>query len=148
MQNVVTASTSGISLGTPITATTPPVTSIVDGTLVKDSSSPAIYIVEYGKKRPFTSFDSFRALGFSTVNVKVVSTSGLPLGDVVVTSARHTRGTLINLDGTIYFLGAIVKYGFPSAQVFTSWGRSFSEVVAGNSYDRNVSSGAVVEMKY
>ncbi len=119
-----------------------------DGTLVKSSTSPAIYIMEYGKKRPFATWDAFIGSGFKTTQIRVVDTSAIPMGDGIFTKdQRHTRGVVVLIDGTVYYSGALLKYAFPSEAVFTSWGHTFAEVVAGNSYDRSLSTGPLVELK-
>jgi hypothetical protein len=120
----------------------------VDGILIKDPSSPAIYIMEYGKKRPFANWESFVGLGFVGKPMQTITVSSIPTGDGIFTpNQRHTRGTLVLLNGTVYFLGAQLKYGFPSLAVFNSWGRSFSEVVVGNTHDNQMPNGPIVEMR-
>jgi hypothetical protein len=120
----------------------------VDGTLVKSSSSPAIYVVEYGKKRAFATFAIFTGLGYKTSMVVTMDTSTIPTGDGIFTaSQRHTRGSLVLLSGTVYYLGADLKYPFPSEAVFYSWGRNFSEVVPGNTYDQAIPTGPIVQMR-
>jgi hypothetical protein len=120
----------------------------VDGTLVKSSNEPAIYIMEYGKKRPFANWEAFMGLGFVGKPIQVIDVSGIPTGGGIFTAnERHTRGTLVLLNGTVYFLGAEVKYGFPSLEVFNSWGRSWGEIVPGNQHDQQLPDGPVVKMK-
>jgi hypothetical protein len=119
-----------------------------DGRLVKDASSPAIYVVENGMKRPFVSFAVFTGLGFKASNVVTTDTSSLPLGPGIFTAnQRHVRGSVVLDNGTVYFLGATVRYPFPSATVFFSWGHSFSLVLPANSYDKAMPIGPVATMK-
>jgi hypothetical protein len=120
----------------------------LDGTLIKDSGSPTIYIVEFGKKRPFASWEAFAGLGFLGKPLVTMSTSAISTGAGIFTKdTRHTRGVLVLLNGTVWFLGADIKYGFPSAEVFHSWGRQFSEVVPGNRFDAAMPDGEVVRMR-
>ena len=117
-----------------------------DGTLLKDGA--AIYIIEYGAKRPFVSMAVFNGLGFQMANVKTANTSGISMGGGIFTAAqRHTRGTLINSNGTIYFVGADLRYAFPSAEVFLSWGNRFQDIVPANSYDLRLPQGPIVQHK-
>ncbi len=62
--------------------------------------------------------------------------------------ARHPRATLVvDSSGTVYFLGAVVRYPFPSAAVFLSWGNKFSDIVPVNSADLAMPVGPVAQMK-
>lgn len=70
-----------------------------------------------------------------------------PTPTPVPSAGRHTRGTLVNHNGTIYFLGADLRYPFPSAAVFLSWGSRFEDVVPANSGDVAMPIGPVVEYK-
>lgn len=135
---------------TPVPAPAPaPSTSITsDGVLIKDASAPAIYVMEYGKKRPFASWDAFVGFGYKTALVNIINTSNVSLGEPIYTSnQRHVRGSLVLYNSTVYYLGAQLKYGFPSAEVFYSWGRNFAEVVPANSYDTYLPDGPIVQMK-
>ena len=117
-----------------------------DGTLVLDHST--IYIIEFGKKRPFASLAVFTGLGFKLRNVIEADVSVLSAGEGLFTSdARHTRGVLVESNGTIYFLGADLRYAFPSAEVFFSWGHSFVQVVPANEHDLALPIGPVLGMK-
>jgi hypothetical protein len=47
----------------------------------------------------------------------------------------------------VYFMGKDLRYPFPSAEVFHSWGGDFSSVVNANSFDMAVPQGPIVQMK-
>ncbi len=118
-----------------------------DGTLCKDSSSPAIYVIENGQKRPFASMAALTGQGYKLSNVKILDISSVPTGDPIQTATtRHIRGAVVLDHGTVYFLGASLRYAFPSAAVFASWGHTFSEVVPANDADK-LPDGPVVSMK-
>ena len=128
------------------TPTPTPTPAYSDGTLLKDGAP--IYIVEYGLKRPFVSMAVFNGLGFKLTNVIAADTSSIPMGSGVFTSSqRHSRGTLVLSKGTVYFEGADLRYPFPSAEIFLSWGHKFEDVVSANSYDLKLPQGPLVEHK-
>ena len=107
-----------------------------------------IYIIEYGKKRPFVSMSVFSGLGFKLSNVINGNTSGIPEGDGIFRAEqRHTRGVLVNDNGTVYFMGADYRYPFPSEEVFFSWDNSFKNVVVANQHDRAVPIGPLIERR-
>jgi hypothetical protein len=66
---------------------------------------------------------------------------------VSANTPRHARGALVSHNGTIYFIGDQFRYPFPSADVFLSWGVTFSQVVPANSGDIAMPIGATVEYK-
>lgn len=102
---------------------------------------------------PFPSAEVFLSWGVRFQDVVEANSADLkvPIGPVVqyktITEARHPRGTLVNHNGTIYFLGAEIRYPFPSAEVFLSWGARFDQVAPANSGDIAMPVGPVVEMK-
>ncbi len=63
-------------------------------------------------------------------------------------SDRHARGAVV-LDpaGTAFFLGAEIRYPFPSAEVFLSWGHKFSDLISASAGDLAMPVGPVAEMK-
>ncbi len=87
----------------------------------------------------------FTSLGYKLFRVVNADASSLPLGDVIASGQRHTRGSLINQGGTIYFVGTAIKYPFPSREVFLSWGVVFEDVVPANQADTQLPVGPVVE---
>jgi hypothetical protein len=117
-----------------------------DGTLIKARNSGTIYVMEYGKKRAFTSWNVFAGFGYSLFNVKTVSNiDSIPTGDALTTAKqRHVRGAMVNDRGTVYYLGADLRYPFPSARIFGLWGGIFSGVVRANDYDLKLPIGPKV----
>ncbi len=131
------------------TPTPTPVQAYADGTLIK-ASGPAIYIIEHGKLRPFSSMQVFWGLGYTTLNLKVVATlPNMPTGDCICSlSMRHTRGVSIISNGTVYFMGTGYKYPYPSEAIFLSWNpEGFRYVVPANEFDLQVPTGPLVQMK-
>jgi hypothetical protein len=114
--------------------------------LIKARNSGTIYVMEYGKKRAFTSWNVFAGFGYSLFNVKTVSNiDSIPTGDALTTAKqRHVRGAMVNDRGTVYYLGADLRYPFPSARIFGLWGGIFSGVVRANDYDLKLPIGPKV----
>jgi len=149
---VLTATNSSGSVGAGATVQVagslpPPVVSThPDGALINHNGT--LYVIEYGQKRGFTSMSAFKGLGYKLQNVTIADLSGLSEGPVIANSdLRHPRGTLINDKGTIYFLGADLRYPFPSAEVFLSWGNRWQNIVAANNFDLQMPLGPVAQMK-
>ena len=113
-----------------------------------------IYFLGADVRYPFPSAEVFLSWGSRFEDV-VPANSGdiaIPVGPVVEFKTtqgvtRHPRATLVNHNGTIYFLGADIRYPFPSAAVFFSWGSRFQDVVPANSGDIAMPIGPIVEMK-
>jgi plastocyanin len=126
---------------------TPPTSQpYLDGSLILDNGT--IYLIEYGKKRPFASMNVFNGWGYKMSNVMQASTANVPAGDGLFTAdQRHVRGSIVVHNGTVYFLGANTRYAFPSADVFLSWSLKFSDVVPANSYDVAIPEGALMYRK-
>jgi hypothetical protein len=120
-------------------------TTLPDGALVKSNST--IYIIENGKKRGFTSLKIFKQMGYKLSNVSAVDASNIPQGEAIAVLSRHPRGTVVSNKSTIYFLGQDLRYPFPSAEVFFSWGHQFKEVVPANKYDLTLPLGPVSQKK-
>ena len=122
------------------------------GALVNHNGT--IYFLGADIKYPFPSAAVFLSWGSRFEDV-VPANSGdiaMPTGPVVefkITAGvtRHPRATLVNQNGTIYFLGADIRYPFPSAEVFLSWGSRFEDVVPANSGDILMPIGPIVELK-
>jgi hypothetical protein len=128
------------------TPTPAPTTGIPrDGTLVKDASSPAVYVMENGQKRLFATWNVFTGFGYQSKNIKTMSLAGIPDGPALTTSQqRHVRGTVVLNKSIVYFMGTSNRYAFPSKEVFAAWGYTFAEVVTATSYDLAVPEGPVL----
>lgn len=78
----------------------------------------------------------------------VAPTTPAPAAAIPTKVERHKRATLVKApDGTVYFLGAEIRYPFPSAEVFLSWGNKFSNVINANAGDLAMPLGPIAEMK-
>lgn len=109
-----------------------------NGSLINDHGT--IYIITNGLRAGFTSDSVFRGLGYSYANVIDGDTSFMvTLPPINSASRAHPTGTVINQDGTLFFMNAFgEKYGIPNMDIFNSWGLKLSEVVPANSYDRAI----------
>ena len=91
---------------------------------------------------------AFSGLGYLLKNVLITNTADITIGAPITTSdVRHPRGAVVFSQGTVYFLGAQVRYPFPSAEVFFSWGHAFDKVVPANSHDLAMTVGPVIQAK-
>ena len=112
-----------------------------------------IYFLGSDIRYPFPSAAVFLSWGsrFEDVIPANAGDVAMPVGPVVEfktkTEPRHPRATLVNHNGTIYFLGADVRYPFPSAEVFLSWGARFQDVIPANTGDIAMPVGPVVTKK-
>ena len=112
-----------------------------------------IYFLGADLRYPFPSAAVFLSWGSKFDDVVPANTGDMAMasGPVVEfktqTAQRHPRATLVNHNGTIYFLGAQIRYPFPSAEVFLSWGARFQDVVPANSGDIAMPVGPIVTKK-
>jgi len=117
-----------------------------DGTLILDQGT--IYVMEYGRKRGIVSMNVFLGLDYKLSNVVSVDASTILSGPLLASSdVAHPRGSLILLEGTVYFLGRNFIYPFPSEAVFASWHNQFKDVVTGNNHDRGIPIGSIVQIR-
>ncbi len=95
------------------------------------------YLITEGWKIGFVTEADFKNLGFSF--------SRALWGDVWFLGEKqniasgfeaHRPGVLINDAGTIYYVTPIGRAGFPSFDIFLSWGYSLADVVPANAADR------------
>lgn len=118
----------------------------VDGSLILDNG--AIYIIENSLKRPIVSMGVFSGLGYKLSQVIAQDISAVNSGESILSSGmRHTRGALIIFNGEIYFMGKDLRYPYPSAEVFLSWGAKFENVISANSFDLSIPISPVVQKK-
>ncbi len=124
-----------------------------NGSLVKSSNDPTIWLISSGKKFGFVSSQVFLGLGFKFSSVLTVTapeleklSQGTFLADV---TATHLDGVDVNDRGTIYWLSGGKKYGYPSMEVYNSWHKDndFSRVVPANSADMALPYGGAVSMR-
>ncbi len=102
-----------------------------NGTIYVISNNPTNGIIKDG----ITNASIFLALGYSWANVISGDTSFIAAGPVISSVAAHMPGTLINQNGTIYYISSYGKMGFPSMAVFNSWVFNLKNVAEANSGD-------------
>jgi len=117
-----------------------------NGSLINDKGT--IYIMTQGQRAGFVSSQVFLGLGYSFTNAQPGDTSFMgTLAPIDSTAMVHPDGTLVNDSGTIYIMKNGTRMGFPSMDVFTSWGFKIKEVVPANSYDKVAPLSGVVPTK-
>ena len=120
-----------------------------NGALVKTVSDPTVYLIAENQRVGFVSKEVFEALGYKFSSVLVVTTpelTMLPLGPNLSTSnQRHTAGTNVSHQGTIYYLTNTERLPYPSIQVYNSWNpdNDFSDVVPANEEDLKIPVGEI-----
>lgn len=114
-----------------------------NGSLINDKGT--IYLITDGQRIGFASAQAFLGLGYSFANAQPGDTSFMTsLAPINSSAMAHPNGTLINDRGTIYIMKNNYRAGFPSMEVFNSWGLKMNEAVPANSYDQGVSQAGVV----
>jgi hypothetical protein len=117
-----------------------PIMTYADGTLVMDPSlSPLVYLVTGGQKRGFVSGAVFTGLGYSFSNIQTAPANtfnDLPTGaNLDSTTIAHPAGTLVISNGTLWWMSASGRMGFPSMAVFDSYGLMLTHAAAANAAD-------------
>jgi hypothetical protein len=121
-----------------------------DGAVVKAPEGPTVYLISGSVKHGFVSASVFRGLGYkfsSVLTIPAPQLDSLAEGSIISDqSARHLRGNHVSDQGTIYFLGAALRYPYPSVAVFNTWNlhNDFSHVVPANAADIRLPLGPVV----
>ncbi len=105
-----------------------------DGTLVKSSASPIVYVISLEKKRSISSAGIFVGLGYQWKNIKTISQSDLAqyeLG-VSIDSLFYPDGALIKFSDSpnVYLIEGGARRLIPSLDVFSRHGYSFSSVLS------------------
>lgn len=122
-----------------------------EGSLVKTSTNPTVYLISDSKKRPFTSGAVFTGLKYSFANVLVDKTdilNNLMEGEKIDDPTKaHPAGTLVNENGTIYLVTTSGKRGIPSAEIFNSYRFRFEKVVLAKAADKNLPDEELVQKK-
>lgn len=113
-----------------------------DGSLVNDNGT--IYVISNGAKHGVTTASVFLSLGYKWINVIYGNASFMPDGAVISAALAHAPGTLVNQNGTIYYISNFGKMGFPSLAVFNSWGFNLKNVVPANGEDMALSKDSIV----
>jgi hypothetical protein len=124
-----------------------------DGSLVKTTADPTVYLIADQQRHGFTSASVFLALGFKFSSVLVVSSpelNALPLGAIISDgSSRHLRGVNVRSSGTVYVMDDNSRHAYPSLSVYNSWNlqNDFSTTVTANGADLAVPVGPNVNAR-
>lgn len=105
-------------------------------------------LITGGQKAAFTSEAVFKGLGFSFARAKYGSSAFLSkTTNISNTTDAHRAGVLVQNGTTVQMVGTNGLLGFPSPEVFQSWGYSFADVVPSNAADRTMTQNGVVAMR-
>lgn len=112
-----------------------------DGTLIKSTNYPTVYVISLDKKRPFASAEIFTGLGYQWKNIKTISQLELEqyeLGNTI-NSLLHPDGALIKSSDSpkIYLVEGNKKRWIPSIEIFLSKGYNFNLVMTVSSQTLN-----------
>lgn len=125
-----------------------------DGSLFTSNSSydkGTTYLISNGTKFAFANNSVFENLGFSFANARTVASNELlfvPQGPQIANATgKHLKGVLININGTVVYMGTHGYYGIPDMATFNSWGMTFSSVVTANAADKALSQVGVISMR-
>jgi hypothetical protein len=103
----------------------------------RGSDRGTCYLISYGYRHAFVSEAVFYGQGFNFGRALYGDVSFLPqLDNITSASATHLPGVLVNDNGTISIMEYSGRLGFPTLDIFNSWGLSFSDVVTANVNDR------------
>ena len=105
------------------------------GTNIKTSNGTIYLITQEGTRRPYNSAGAFTSYGFNSwANVKVATSEdlSLPIGSNVPPQDGKIICDTKQRAGTCYLITMGSKIGFPSADIFTKQGFSFSKVIYGD----------------
>ncbi len=100
-----------------------------DGTVLKLPGNPTVYLVTGGQLKPFSSAEQFLGQGYKWTDVQQVN----PSQTANITGFYpYPSGSLVNDDGTVYFIGGHIKVPFTNYQAFVGLGYSFLNVIEGD----------------
>lgn len=95
------------------------------------------YLITGGKRAPFLNQEVLTGLGYSLETALHEDISYLTLAEPVLSSTEaHRFGTLVNMNGTVYYSGINGLMPFSSPEILLSWGYNFKDVLASNSTDQ------------
>lgn len=95
------------------------------------------YLISGNKKHPFASTTILEAHGFSLTNIGApVDLNEAIMGYTIASpNEMHPKGTIVNIGGLVFYNTEYSRMGFPSVDVFYSYGFSFARVVNATSGD-------------
>ncbi|OGH81350.1 MAG: hypothetical protein A3F93_02200 [Candidatus Magasanikbacteria bacterium RIFCSPLOWO2_12_FULL_34_7] len=110
---------------------------IIEGSVVKASDNPTVYLIEGGKKRPFATGQTFLGMGYKwgdIVVVSIVSLANIDEGEIVefTASAEDVReGVVVKASNSpaVYLIEDGKKRAFATGQAFESRGYEWSEIL-------------------
>lgn len=120
---------------------------LLDGTLVLDSSdNRTIYLIGAdGVRRGFASADVFTALGYKFSQAVKFNLTGYQTGAPITSStAAHPDGALVFDGQTVWWVNNGERHGFPTLDIFNSYGLSFKNMVPANAADKALQEGSTV----
>jgi plastocyanin len=108
------------------------------GSLVNDNGT--IYLIRGGSKIPFTNYQAFIGLGYSSKKILTGNVESYPFTGYAITSAKNTHpwGSWLLYKGTIYYNGKDGLIGVPGYDIFTADGGKDSLVLPANAADIQV----------
>lgn len=120
---------------------------LLDGTLVLDTSdNRTIYLIGAdGVRRGFASADVFTALGYKFSQAVKFNLAGYQTGAPITSAtAAHPDGALVFDGQTVWWVNNGEKHGFPTLDIFNSYGLSFKNMVPANAADKALPEGSTV----
>ncbi len=103
------------------------------------------YLITGGRKAGFTSSTVFTKLGFSFKRSSSGDVSWMSsYSNIDDATKAHRPGVLVNDNGTVFMMGWEKRIGFPSMDVFNSWGYNLLDVVPANAADKSAVQSGVV----
>lgn len=106
------------------------------GSLVRESKT--IYLINGVDKIPFTNFEAFKGLGYSTKNVVGGNLTNYNLAKTYMISSSeipHPWGSWVLYKGTVYYAREEGLIGVPSMSVLNANGGQAKMIVTANKYD-------------
>ncbi len=104
------------------------------------------YLITESKKAGFTSREVFEKLGFSFAKATYGDVSWMANTALVNDpNEAHRKGVLVNNSGTLQIITNNGTLGFPTAQVFSSWGFRFTDAILANAADKALTQIGVVK---
>ena len=118
----------------PIVESTPASSGInlPDGTIIKIPGDPTVYLVTKGQLKPFSSAEDFLSQGYTWSQIQQVSPSQISTGSSGSGFYPYPSGSLINDNGTIYFISGHSKIPFTNWEAFVGLGYLLKNVVEGD----------------
>lgn len=112
-----------------------------DGSIIcsdRGADKGTCYLITENKRAGFTSAEIFNKLGFNFNTTLSGDVSFLNASTNIDSDLQaHRPGTLVNKDGTVYFVSPTGLLGIPDWASLLSWGYSQQDIVPANTADRS-----------